>query len=114
MRKFASLGAMGLVTIDELLAHKFENGNLCSALDQDEFDLNASGSKGGAKLSLYSTADAKATVEASGYFDALEANIDTGDFILYYSSAATGGGAALMQMVNTAGVITEGLQIALA
>lgn len=104
---------------DAMLApsNRFEGGNLCSAFDEKNFNPGAN-SKGGIKLALYSepsvTGDTIATIAGSGYFNAQEANIDTGDFILVYSARATGGGAQLMQMVNTAGVISEGLTIALA
>lgn len=112
-------GAMFGETHDAMLApsNRFEGGNLCSAFDESEFDLNASGSKRGSIFSTYkqpaSDGDTLATIAGSGYFNAQADNIQTGDFILVFSARATGGGAALMQMVNTAGVITEGLTAAL-
>lgn len=100
---------------DAIKPSRFDAANrFASAFDAEEFDLNGSGSKGGAKLSLYSSSDTLATIVASGYFDAQEANIDTGDFILVYSSAATGGGARLLNMVNTSGTITVGTSVSLA
>lgn len=113
------LGSIGLASgvlaaaFDTPKANRFEGGQLCSAFDADNFDLNGSGSKGGVKLSTYSSSDALATIVASGYFDAQEANIATGDFIAVYSSASTGGGARLLNMVNTSGVITVGSSVSL-
>jgi len=86
------------------------------AFNEKNFNPGAN-SKGGIKLGFYSepstTGDTIATILGAGYFDAQEANIDTGDFILIYSARATGGGSILAQMTNTAGVITEGVSIAL-
>ncbi len=83
------------------------------AFNAQQFDATGSGSKGAVKMATYSetsaAGDALATIAASGYFNAQSDNINTGDFILVYSARATGGGAALYQMVNTAGVITVGL-----
>lgn len=117
MRKFASLGGAFARSFDEPLANRFEGGTLCSAFDGKNFNPGAN-SKGGIKLGMYSEPDVAgdtiATILGSGYFNAQADNIDTGDFMLIYSARATGGGAVLIQLVNTAGVITEGLTIALA
>lgn len=39
------------------------------ALDKKNLDPTGSGSKGAGQIAIYSTTDAKATVEADGYFD---------------------------------------------
>lgn len=118
MRRFASLGDDGAGSEDDgHRRNRFEGGMLCSAFDAKNFNPGAN-SKGGIKFASYTEPDVAgdtiATILGSGYFNAQEANIDTGDFMFIYSARATGGGAVIIQLVNTAGVITEGLTIALA
>lgn len=62
-------------------------------------------SKSGNAPSVYSyssSADNKAAVRASGYFDSVEGLITTGDFVLNHASD----GGQLLVATNTAGVIT--------
>ena len=60
-----------------------------------------------AVYSFSSSADNKAAVRASGYFDSFEALITTGDFILCYASD----GGQVLTATNTAGVITTALTV---
>jgi hypothetical protein len=77
------------------------------------FDVNGSGSKGVPGIHKYQSADALATIEASGYFDSMATLIPTGTTIIIDSTASTGGGQAICRMVNTANVITVGTKTTL-
>ncbi|MEJ0043236.1 MAG: hypothetical protein WDM81_13910 [Rhizomicrobium sp.] len=58
------------------------------------------------KTHAYKDSLALATVAASGYFNTVADEIDTGDFVMVNSTATTGGGGKIYRAVNTAGVIT--------
>ncbi len=60
----------------------------------------------GPKIHTYSSDESLATVAGSGYFNAIKDVITTGDFMLVYSSAVSGGGRKIYGLTNTAGVIT--------
>lgn len=68
------------------------------------YDPTASGSKGAPRIHSYTTADAIATVEASGYFDSMASLVKAGDMVWVYSTSAAQG--RLYRLINTANVIT--------
>lgn len=75
--------------------------------DSTKWSGNVNGTGfGGPKNHTYSSPDALATIAGSGYFNAIAGEMDTGDCLYVYSSAATGGGGKHYRMTNTAGVIT--------
>lgn len=67
-----------------------------------------SGEDDAPKTFTYKSSDTLATIKASGYFNDIEAQINTGDFMQVYSSAASGGGASTINLTNTSGTITTG------
>ena len=80
------------------------------ALNESNFDVCGSGSKGSVRIHTYSTTDAIATVEGANYFDALEDVLQTGDVIYAHMSD----GNKFYKVTNTAGVITLPTEIAFA
>lgn len=72
------------------------------------YDPTSSGSQGSApRIHSYKSSDALATIEASGYFNSVADLIRSGDLMVVYSSAVSGGGLKVYQLVNTANVITS-------
>ncbi len=64
------------------------------------------------KLCTYTTADAKATVVGSGYFDDASDVLEVGDIIM--AATSTGGtiaGISIIVKTNTAGVVTTGYTV---
>jgi hypothetical protein len=55
---------------------------------------------GGPKMHSYSDTAALATVAGANYFDAIGDEMDTGDVVYVYSSAASGGGGKMYVMTK--------------
>ena len=72
--------------------------------------LSPGAQAGGRVYSYYSSADAIATVVASGYFNTAASQIASGDTILVSATDVT----RHCRMVNTANVITVGASVSMA
>lgn len=72
--------------------------------------MNPGAPAGGRVYSYYTSADAIATVVASGYFNSVASQIASGDTIMVSSTDVT----RICRMVNTANVITVGAASSLA
>jgi hypothetical protein len=57
------------------------------AFDITLLDVNASGSKGRTKIHTYQSADSQATIQASGYFNAVASVLATGDLMYVFSTS---------------------------
>lgn len=77
------------------------------AFNKSNYDPGASSKGSVPKIHRYSSSDTLATIEASGYFNSIEDIINTGDLLVVYSSAVSGGGVKVYTLTNTAGVITS-------
>lgn len=77
----------------------------CLAFDGENYDPTGSGSKGAVKCATYSTSDTIATIETDGYFDDLlvSTTLNTGDFLMVYSSAVTATGGWTIYGVTVTG-----------
>ena len=75
------------------------------AFDGENFDATGSGSKGGVKVGTYSSSDTIAAIETDGYFDdkLVSTTLNTGDFLMVYSSAATATGGWKIYGVTVTG-----------
>ncbi len=78
------------------------------AFSKTNYDPTCSGSKGSPpRIHSYKSTDTLATIEASGYFNTVADMIRSGDLMVVYSSAVSGGGVKIYTLVNTANVITS-------
>jgi hypothetical protein len=78
------------------------------AFNKSNFDPTTSGSKGTPpRILSYTSADALATIMASGYFNSVAGLIRSGDLMVINSTAAADGGVRLISLVNTDNVITS-------
>ena len=82
--------------------------------DATNLDPTGSGSKGSGKIATYNSADALATIETDGYFDSYATAFTTGDTMIVYSSAATGGGGKIYTLTITTGDVALSTGVAIA
>ena len=68
---------------------------------------------GGPKVHTYTSSDTMGTIAGSGYFNAAQSQMDTGD-LLYVECTNATPGTKLFRVINTAGVITMGIALAFA
>jgi hypothetical protein len=80
----------------------------CRASASANEPLDAANVRGCFREYSYFTADAHATVLASGYFDTVAYDITTGDYVNVYSS--TDLSELRLRLTNTSGVITSSLE----
>ena len=72
------------------------------ALDKSKFNPGGSPAGQGPAVHTYDAGtDPFGTVEADGYFDDLDKNMETGDMLYVYSSASSGGGQKLYAVTVT-------------
>lgn len=77
------------------------------SFNKTNYDPGASSKGSVPKIHRYSSSDTLATIEGSGYFNSVEDLINSGDLMVVYSSAVSGGGVKVYQLTNTDGVITS-------
>lgn len=77
------------------------------AFNKSNYDPGASSKGSVPKIHRYKSSDTLASIEASGYFNSVEDIINTGDLMVVYSSAVSGGGVKVYTLTNTDGVITS-------
>lgn len=77
------------------------------SFNKSNYDPGASSKGSVPKIHRYKSSDTLASIEASGYFNSVEDIINTGDLMVVYSSAVSGGGVKVYTLTNTDGVITS-------
>lgn len=70
------------------------------------YSNHAGAHSNGPRKHTYKSGDTIAAIKADSYFDAIADYIETGDFMEVFSSHVSGGGASIINLTNTAGVIT--------
>ena len=98
-------GNLGLLSVADAMLLDVAGQNLCAAFDGENFDPTGSGSKGAVKCATYSSSDTISVIETDGYFDntLVSTVLNTGDFLLCYSSAVTATGGWTLYGVTVSG-----------